>query len=414
MNNVNDLLHSPEGLKSYLPDKAEVFFHLKERIEEIFKTWGYRPIITPMLEYYDSLLLGMEQKTKKDFYKIIDYEGNILALRPEMTAPIARTVSNRMEELNLPVRLSYYAPVFRYDSPQMGKNREIFQLGVEFIGKNSFADIEIIILLIEALKNTGLKGFKIDLSHTKYIEGILDNKEINENIKAEIKNYLIQRNYVALKNYLASNALDTDLFLKRGGIEIITDVEKKVNNESSLLALKELRTVYENVKEYGLEDYISFDLGLIRGLGYYTGLIFEGFTNNLGYTICGGGRYDNLVEKYSARKVPAVGFAIGLERVRLALEKKELEFINNKNKIKLLFSREGKKRLFKFLSNIQDLNLIFEIDENKFIDKKLIDNYRKQRFNKMILFKDKEIELFDLASEKRFTLYNQEELINKL
>src|SRR6056297_1031542 len=139
MNNVNDLLHSPEGLKSYLPDKAEVFFHLKERIEEIFKTWGYRPIITPMLEYYDSLLLGMEQKTKKDFYKIIDYEGNILALRPEMTAPIARTVSNRMEELNLPVRLSYYAPVFRYDSPQMGKNREIFQLGVEFIGKNSFA-----------------------------------------------------------------------------------------------------------------------------------------------------------------------------------------------------------------------------------------------------------------------------------
>ena len=322
-----NILNAPEGMKSYLPKEALKFYEIRDRISRVFQNWGYEPVITPVLEYYESLLTGMEQNTQKEFYKLIDYDGNILSLRPEMTAPIARTVVNRREELSLPLRLSYFAPVFRYDNPQEGKNREIFQMGLEFIGGNSFGDAEAIITAIEAIKSTGIEKFKLDLNHIGFLEGIVEELPLKGLQEKKLKEYLGRKDFVGLRNYLDNIGLKqkeiiAQLPLLRGGIDILNKADDLASTEASRKAVEKLKDIYEYLESYKVEDYVNFDFSLIRGLNYYTGMIFEGFTENLGYTICGGGRYDNLIEQYGGKKTPAVGFALGIQRIALALDYK--------------------------------------------------------------------------------------------
>ncbi len=325
------LLNSPEGMKSYLSGPAGEIEEIRKQIEEVFIRWGYKPVITPTLEYYDSLLVGMGQSTRKEFYKLIDYDGNILALRPEMTAPIARTVAHQTNGFELPLRFSYFAPVFRYDSPQMGKNREIFQMGVEFIGEDNLADAEVIIIAIEAIKNAGIENFKLDLGHTGFIAGILSQFGLKEQERIKFKSLLNQKDFVGLNEYINSLKIEDDgLLLKlphlRGSKEILQEAGELVKNKTSLRAVEELKETYQYLCDYDVAGYVNFDLGLNRGLNYYTGLVFEGFTEKLGYTICGGGRYDKLLGQYGEREIPAVGFALGVERIRLALKNDNYRF----------------------------------------------------------------------------------------
>lgn len=332
MKKINNILKSPGGMRSYLPGVATELKTIEKDIIDVFALWGYRPIITPTLEYFESLTEGMGRTLDKKLYKFIDYEGNILALRPEMTAPIARTLSTRLNEVELPLRLSYSASVFRYDQPQTGKNREIYQLGVEFIGEKSYlADAEAIILAIESLQKTGIKDFKIDIGHAGYLNGIIKELELDEDLEFDIKTYLNKKDLVGLNNYILKlNIPDKETLkripLLRGRLDILKDAQEIVDNENSKEAVNNLRKIYNYLEGYGFADYVTFDLGLIRGFDYYTGLVFEGFTEKLGYTICGGGRYDNLLKKYSGIKIPAIGFAIGIERVRLALKRQGYDF----------------------------------------------------------------------------------------
>ncbi|MFP4016052.1 MAG: ATP phosphoribosyltransferase regulatory subunit [Halanaerobiales bacterium] len=328
----NNILKSPGGMRSYLPEVATELKNIENDIMDVFELWGYQPIKTPTLEYFESLTEGMGRTLDKKLYKFIDYEGNILALRPEMTAPIARTLSTRLNEVELPLRLSYNASVFRYDQPQTGKNREIYQLGVEFIGeKNYLADAETIILAIESLQNTGIKDFKIDVGHAAFLNGIIKELKLDEYIEYELKSFLNKKDLVGLNNYIEDLDIPDKKVLKRipllrGGLEILEDAGLLVNNPDSNQALENLRKIYSYLDSYGFADYITFDLGLSRGFDYYTGVVFEGFTEKLGYTICGGGRYDNLLRKFSGIKIPAIGFAIGIERVRLALKRQKYGF----------------------------------------------------------------------------------------
>ena len=341
----NNILNSPPGMKSYLSDSTGEFIEIREKINEIFKIWGYTPIMTPLLEYYDSLLTGMGQHTRKEFYKMIDYDGNILALRPEMTAPIARTIANRIDDLTPPLRLSYFAPVYRYDSPQVGKYREIYQMGLEFIGNNCLADAEVIIIAIEAIKNTGIKNFKIDLGHTGYLDGIINEMQLTTGEAAKLKLLLNKKDFVGIEEYVKNldtkNIDFTDISRLRGNEEVLTRADKLVSNKESRQALEELRILFEQLKKYNVAENVNFDLSLNRGLNYYTGIVFEGFTGKLGYTICGGGRYDNLLHQYGAGRMPAVGFAIGIERLRIALQNQRHKFNNESVDVIVVYKKGG-------------------------------------------------------------------------
>ncbi len=402
-------LKSPGGMRSFLPDMAMELRDIQSKIEKIFTIWGYQPVITPTLEYYDSLTLGMGRKMNKELYKFIDYEGNILALRPEMTAPIARTVAGRLGDINLPVRYSYNAPVFRYDEPQTGKNREIYQMGVEFIGDESYsADAEAVILAIEALLNTGIKEFKIDIGHAGYLDGIINKLEFEEDRKKEIRRYLNRKDIVGLQNHLdrlgsRDKGVLSRLPLLRGDKEVLKLAREMADNPQSLKAVNNLQKVFNYIVDYGFEDYLNFDLGLIRGFDYYTGIVFEGFTEKLGYTICGGGRYDNLIGQYANGKIPAIGFAVGVERIRLALRRQSHQFsVQNVDEF-VVFTGENRSFALKLVKKLRKKGLTTISIEKEQLDDKLISSAKEMKLRRIIdLTKETDsIEVLELDKKRK-------------
>lgn len=364
MNKKNNILKSPTGMKAYLPQVALELKELEEGIIKSFSLWGYQPILTPTVEYLEALKLGMGDALEKGLYKFIDYEGNILVLRPEMTAPIARTIATNLNELDLPLRLSYSASVFRYEEPQAGKNREFYQLGVELIGvEDCAADTEAIILAIESLKKTGLADFNLDIGHVGFLNGIIAELGLNAEMEYAIKTYFNKKDLVGLNNYLAELEVEGrellgEIPLLRGSVEVLEKASQLTNNQVAQAAIANLYQIYSFVADYGLQDYITFDLGLIRGFDYYTGVVFEGFTGDLGYNLCGGGRYDHLLERYSGVEIPAIGFALGLERIYLAL-KRQKRFRGQKAGKNLIIYKEDSARLaFKLAGILREQDLV--------------------------------------------------------
>lgn len=410
----NNILKSPDGMRSYLPDLAFKFKEIEQRIFDVFKLWGYQPVITPTLEYFDSLTVGMGSRLKKELYKFIDYEGNILALRPEMTAPIARTLAGRLDDLTFPQRLSYSASVFRHGQPQSGKNREIYQVGIELIGeKNALADAEAIIIAIESLINAGVKRFKIDIGHAGFLDGIINQLNLNNREKNKLKAFLVQRDLVGLRNYINNLNPDTNrvldqLPLLRGDKDVLNLAGELVDNRKSITAIENLKQIYSYLSDYGVEEYINFDLSLIRGLDYYTGVVFEGFTEKLGYTICGGGRYDNLIGQYSGVDLPAIGFAIGVERVRLALEKQGYCFPLCRVDAVIVFNAETSKLALKTARNLREKGLVIISLERKEVDRKLLSFSKSKGASKVISFcpppEEDKLKIYDLTSNSRETI----------
>ncbi|NLJ83676.1 MAG: ATP phosphoribosyltransferase regulatory subunit [Halanaerobiaceae bacterium] len=347
MNNKSNILKSPTGMKAYLPRTALELKELEEMIMDNFSLWGYQPILTPTVEYLEALKVGMGDALEKGLYKFIDYEGNILVLRPEMTAPIARSIAASLNEVSLPLRVSYCASVFRYEEPQAGKNREFYQLGIELLGAgDAAADAEAIILAIESLQKTGLEDFNLDIGHVGFLNGLIAELSLTEEMEYNIKAYLNKRDLVGLNNYLAGLEIEgkellEEIPLLRGPVEVLERGRKLADNRLSHAALDNLELVYDYVANYGFLDYITFDLGLIRGFDYYTGVVFEGFTGGLGYNLCGGGRYDHLLERYSGVEIPAIGFALGLERIRLALKNQQKAMRQEKEKKILLYDEDN-------------------------------------------------------------------------
>ena len=323
-------MNIPRGLNDLLPDEVLRRRFLENKISQIFSQWGYREIIIPTFEFYEILSQGSGLIMKKEMIKFFDREGNIVVLRPEMTKSIARLVSTKMQLEPRPLRLYYIGNVFRYDN-KVGSQKEFCQAGVELIGiNNNKSDAEIITLAVECLKNSGLNNFFIDINHVNFFNGIMESIKVKEERKQEIKNAILNKDFVLLEKILSFEDIkdrEKEFILKiptlRGGKEILIEAEKMVDNKLSLSALKKIEEVYSLLRDYGLEEYILIDLGIIRNYDYYTGIIFEGYTDYLGFPVCGGGRYDNLCSKFG-ENLPSTGFAIGIERLATILEKEDV------------------------------------------------------------------------------------------
>jgi len=345
-------MNIPRGLNDLLPDEVLRRRFLENKISQIFSRWGYREIIVPTFEFYEILSQGSGLIMKKEMIKFFDREGNIVVLRPEMTKSIARLVSTKMQLEPRPLRLYYIGNVFRYDN-KVGSQKEFCQAGVELIGiNNNKSDAEIITLAVECLKNSGLNNFFIDINHVNFFNGIMESIKVKEERKQEIKNAILNKDFVLLEKILSFEDIkdrEKEFILKiptlRGGKEILIEAEKMVDNKLSLSALKEIKEVYNLLRDYGLEEYILIDLGIIRNYDYYTGIIFEGYTDYLGFPVCGGGRYDNLCSKFG-ENLPSTGFAIGIERLATILEKEDVNSLKIKMPDKYLVYYQNNKNYF--------------------------------------------------------------------
>ena len=388
----------PKGLNDLLPEEVFKRRFLENKISQVFTGCGYQEIITPTFEFYEILVKGAGSFVKKEMIKFFDREGNIVALRPEMTTPIARITSTKLKGEPKPLRFYYISNVFRYDDLKTGDRKEFDQAGVELIGVNSKeADAEVIALAVECLKSCGLKKFFIDIGHINFFNGIMQSIKVKEERKQEIKEAILNKDFVLLEKILSFEDIkdkEKEFVLKmptlRGRGEVLEEAEKMISNRLSISALKEIKEVYNLLKNYGLEEYILIDLGIIRDFDYYTGIIFEGYTDYLGFPVCGGGRYDNLCSKFG-KNLPSTGFAIGMERLTMVLEKEDINFLKIERPDQYVVyyqsDEDNFKRALKVAKKLRKNGLIVELEVGRREFAEVL-NYARSKGVKYIMIVD--------------------------
>jgi len=320
----------PAGVRDWLPQEFAYKREIEETIRRVFRSWSYAEVLTPTFESYESLERGLGEKLMQQTFRFTDPLGAALALRTEMTTPIARVVSARLRNATLPLRLSYVAPAYRYEEPQLGRMREFTQAGTELIGSTDVtADAEVLFMAAETLDAVGLADARFDINHAAIVDGVLRATGLSGDALAECKKLIAQRNLVALREFERSHDVrhfDTvkRLTTMRGREEVLEMVRPVCTTPESLDALERLESILERAAQLGYADRINIDFALLRDLEYYTGFVFEGYIADLGFSLCGGGRYDSLLPSFGY-DVPAVGWMVGVERILLALERRRID-----------------------------------------------------------------------------------------
>ncbi len=321
------VLNSPD--KQLPHGVADLFFKDAARkravervLEDTFTRWGYSEIIPPTFEYYEALASEAGPQLREEMYRFFDRDGRTLALRADFTIPTARIVGTKLFDRTMPLRFYYVGSVFRYEEPQAGVRREFTQAGIELIGAaTADADAEAIALAMTALRNLGLDGFRFTLGNAAYLEAMT--KDLGSSDDMALREAIRRKSTPALKALL--DRLDLPSAYKQALAQIPTlwgnaDALDRAPcvNDQACAAVDHLRLVLERLRQFGLADYVTLDLAENRGMAYYTGILFEGFVEGLGFSVASGGRYDNLIAHFGP-SIPAVGFAIGIERVLMAL-----------------------------------------------------------------------------------------------
>ena len=315
--------HTPDGTQDTLIDETKAIRRIQKSIMEVFESFGYGELKTPAFEFYDVFEGDIDQEQMLKFF---DAQGRILVLRPDITTPMARLYANKLAG-DLPQRVCYSGNAYRNRKMNAGlKLTEFTQSGVELVNAGgSEADAEVIAVCIKALLAAGLDDFLIEIGQVEFFKEIMKQSGLSEEKAEQIRVLIDQKNTLGVYETLSEISMDeelkqviNDLPQMFGDISIIEKVERLNVSEKAKAALANLKEVYEILEDFGLSQYISIDLGMVKGLDYYTGIIFKGYTRGLGFHVCGGGRYDKLIGKFGA-EAPATGVAIGIEMLLSAL-----------------------------------------------------------------------------------------------
>ena len=304
----------PPGTRDVLPEEMRELRAIGDRMRAAFEGAGSGEIHTPALEYEEVLLRG-DERAAGARYRSFDENGAVLALRSDMTIPIARVVATRYAEAEPPLRFSYVARAWRATDRGVGEPREFLQAGLELIGvAGAEGEAEVIALTIEALTAAGLRRHRVGVGDGALYRSLLSSYGVPDEAHLPMLEALSRRDLVGLEHQvdaLGLNQSERDLLVRlpqlRGGPEVLADAP----------GVEGLQALHEQLEARGVSDRVIFDLGLVRELGYYTGPVFEVYDPAVGFTLGGGGRYDNLIGRFG-RELPACGLAVDVQRVHLA------------------------------------------------------------------------------------------------
>lgn len=313
----------PSGTRDVLPDETREVHVITEALRGVFERHGYGEVSTPALEY-EEVLARADMAEARPAYRVFDESGAVLVLRSDMTVPIARVVATRYPTVDPPLRFCYVAHCYRGVRPQRGQPRELLQAGIELIGAPApQGTAEALTVLCDALDAVGLKGYRVGVGDASLFPALMASLQVPEDERAELLQTLARRDFVELESRLAAAGLSdeaTELLLslpqRRGGPEVLADAPV-----AAAQAVSGMRQVHELLAP-AVAERVIFDFGLLRSIGYYTGAVFEVYDPALGAPLGGGGRYDELLGRYG-RSLPAVGFALGIDRLHIALAGEE-------------------------------------------------------------------------------------------
>jgi ATP phosphoribosyltransferase regulatory subunit len=313
----------PSGTRDVLPDEMTELRAMTDRVRAVFERAGYGEVYTPALEY-ESTFERAATATPRPAYRMFDEQGNVLVLRSDMTVPIARVVATRYPHEEPPLRFCYFAHAYRGVRPQRGQSRELLQAGVELIGAPApDGTAEALTIMCQALDAAGLATYRVGLGDASLYPSLLEALGVPKDASERILADLVVGNFVGVEREVQAQELSEDnarLLLSvpqtRGGPDLLEGISGPL--EEALMGMRAVHALLEP----STAERIIFDLGLVRSLGYYTGAVFQVYDPAHGVPIGSGGRYDELLAQFG-RPLPAVGFALNVERLHIALTGEE-------------------------------------------------------------------------------------------
>ncbi|SKC84921.1 ATP phosphoribosyltransferase regulatory subunit [Maledivibacter halophilus] len=365
----NDIF--PEGVEDLHSEDYEFKEETINIVKNIFKSFGYRQIVTPSFEYYD-LYSEMEGVLKREnMFKLIDNNGRILVLRPDATVPVARMVATNYKTNEEYLKLSYVTNIFRTNKSRTGDKREFIQGGIEYFGNNKpDCDGEIIAIGIKSLLECGFNDFHVDLGQVEFMNGLIDEAKLNKMERMQLQDLIGNKNYGDLKAFLNNTSMSESLKNRFNKIpklfgkpeKVLIRAKDLVINERMEKALKNLEDVYNILRDYKYDKYIMLDLGFTKEQGYYTGIMFKGYLNNFGEVVLSGGRYDNLTKQFGANK-PACGFGLNINKIIEVMEMYDIKGnVNCFTDYLVLYKEELRSRAIKLSEELRDRGFIVETD----------------------------------------------------
>lgn len=310
-----------------LPPLSDRKRRLESAFHRVFSRWSYAEIQTPLVEFYDVLALGSGNGVRERIFRFVDRHGQVLALRSDMTTPVARVAAMRLSDDELPAKFFYTGSVFRYD--RAGALCEIFQAGAEIIGlSDAKCDAETISVAVECLREAGIDGFKVGLGHAGFLTDLLEAVQVPPEPASRIRSSLERRDLVEIERTLDLLNLPKE---KSSILMAVATLQPGRDALLSLLArfegtrvgdsLRYIDEIFSCLEEFGCHEPVYLDFGVIRDFDYYTGMVFEIYVPGVGQPVGGGGRYDGLVARFG-RPIPATGFALNVSALLQRVDEK--------------------------------------------------------------------------------------------
>jgi len=396
-------LKRPRGTRDFLFKDMKERKNVEKTMKSVFEIYGYNEIKTPIFEELSLFTTKSGEGIKDQIYHFQDKGGRDLALRPELTAPVARMYIKELQKTPKPVKMYYFGSCFRYERPQAGRFRQFWQFGCELIGgKSPGSEAEVISMAAHCLEELGLEDFEIHIGNLGILRNILNDANITGEMQDQVMAVIDKGEVEELRTLLNSIEVDDSskkLLLKligmKGNSSILPDVESLINcSEHACNALFELENLLKSLEAFGFSNYVV-NLGIARGLDYYTGTVFEIYVHGLGAQkqICGGGTY-NLIEVFGGEKVESTGFAFGFDRIMEAI-KKQGKLIESEPTIKVYvapISTDLKLKAYEIAQKLRKNNIGTDVDLVGKKLKKILSYADSNQINYVVLIGSRELE----------------------
>ncbi len=367
-----ELLHTPEGVRDVYGKECARKLTIENKINNIFNLYGFHNVQTPTFEFFDIFNKERGSVPSKNLYKFFDREGNTLVLRPDLTPSIARIAAKNYMDVNVPIKLCYNANTYINNSELQGKLKEITQLGCELIGDDSVeADAEMVALVVNSLKSAGFDKFLVEIGQVNFYKGLLEECGFEDDVEEELRVRIENKNFFGVEELLDSKDIPSnvkDTFLKLpslfGSSDVLEKAKELATNEKSLKAIEKLEEVYSILVDYGVADYISFDLGMLSNFNYYTGIIFKAYTYGTGDAIVAGGRYDKLLSQFG-KDSAAIGFAVYMDQLLMAMSSQKMEGDTDYAYEVLIYDTELRKTALQLATGLREKGIKTELIPKK-------------------------------------------------
>ena len=409
-------------MRDLLPEEARLMRRVEAQARRVAQLYGYKEIITPVVESYELLSAKAGDEVRSRMFVFKDLGGRDVALRPEFTASVARLVATTFRNTSRPFRLFCIGSIYRYDEPQRGRYREIWQSNYELMGSSRpEADAEILMLTSTLMRRAGLKKFVFKIGHVGVLRGIFNQEKLQDKVQSAVMQLMDKKQYdEALKlveeAFVSKQCMKTlrELIDLKGNnvVDIVNKIETQVNEyEEAVEAARNLGEILELVQKSGCEIDMTVDAGFARGLEYYTGMIFEIYVPDLEIALCGGGRYDRLIELFGGEPTPAVGVAHGIDRMMLALQtqKETTKSAEERRVVVIPIKEELMSEALRISQMLRDADVSVEVEVMGRKMVKALEDADRRRIDFAVIVGEKELKenavvIRDLARREQITV----------